>query len=207
MVIFSFWPTFVLLQRSPPLAARKIKTSNQWKKHQEKSQVYQKSWSYAILFLRYMVRDGCNCYFSFWAFFCPFTHLAAQKIEISNKKTNKKTPRDIILHMCTKNYDKMMYASWDMLHDGQMDRKCDKQRWVHHLKKSIFWTECNSVWDEKQIIINQILLSKLWYIGPIYTIPKFIKGKIEKNNSSALHLKVRTRYFRQRYSIKSLELQ
>ena len=68
------------------------------------TQVYQKSWSYAILFLRDMVRDGCNCYFSFWAIFCPFTPLIAQKIKISNKQT-KKTPRDIILHMCTKNYD------------------------------------------------------------------------------------------------------
>ena len=29
-----------------------------------------------------MARDGCNCYFSFWAIFCPFT---AQKIKISKK--------------------------------------------------------------------------------------------------------------------------
>ena len=34
----------------------------------------------------------------------------------------KKTTRDIIiLHMFTKNYDQMMYGSWDMLHDRQMD--------------------------------------------------------------------------------------
>ena len=43
-----------------------------------------------MLFLRYMVRDGCNCYFSLWAIFCPFTALAAQKIKIS-KKTQKQT--------------------------------------------------------------------------------------------------------------------
>ena len=52
-----------------------------------------------------------------------------------------------------------------------------------HLKKSIFRTECNSLWDgkkEKKRIVNQILLSKLWYIGQIYTIPKFIKEEIEK---------------------------
>ena len=47
-------------------------------------------------------------------------------------------------------------------------------------KKSIFQKECNSLWEEKKIIVNQILLSKLWYIGQIYTIPKFIKKKIEK---------------------------
>ena len=29
-----------------------------------------------------MVCDRCNCYFSFWAAFCPFTHLTAQKIKI-----------------------------------------------------------------------------------------------------------------------------
>ena len=32
----------------------------------------------------------------------------------------------------------------------------------------------------KKIIVNKILLSKLWYIGQIYTIPKFIKEEIEK---------------------------
>ena len=29
-----------------------------------------------------MVHDRCNCYFSFWAIFCPFTPLTAQKIKI-----------------------------------------------------------------------------------------------------------------------------
>ena len=28
-----------------------------------------------------MARDGCNCYFSFWAIFCPFTPLTVQKIK------------------------------------------------------------------------------------------------------------------------------
>ena len=35
-----------------------------------------------------MVRDGCNCYFSFWTIFCPFTPprpLTAQKITIKKK--------------------------------------------------------------------------------------------------------------------------
>ena len=35
-----------------------------------------------------------------------------------NFEKTKKTPGDIIiLHMCTKNYDQIMYSSWDMLHD------------------------------------------------------------------------------------------
>ena len=27
------------------------------------------------------MHDGCNCYFSFWAIFCPFTHLTVQKMK------------------------------------------------------------------------------------------------------------------------------
>ena len=36
-----------------------------------------------------MAHDACNCYFSFWAMFCPFMPLAAQKIKIKKKKTKK----------------------------------------------------------------------------------------------------------------------
>ena len=32
-----------------------------------------------------MTRNGCNCDFSFWAIFCPFTPLTAQKIKIFKK--------------------------------------------------------------------------------------------------------------------------
>ena len=32
--------------------------------------------------------DRCNSYFSFWAIFCPFTLLTAQKIKISKKEKN-----------------------------------------------------------------------------------------------------------------------
>ena len=58
-----------------------------------------------------MVRDRWNCYFSFWAIFCPF---------------NEKMPGDIIiLHMCTKNNDLMMHGSW---YDArQMDGQTNKQ--------------------------------------------------------------------------------
>ena len=37
-----------------------------------------------------MAFDGCNCYFSFWAIFCPFTSLTAQKMKISKKKEKKR---------------------------------------------------------------------------------------------------------------------
>ena len=35
-----------------------------------------------------VVCDRCNCHFSYWAFFCPFTPLTAQKIK-NKKKWNK----------------------------------------------------------------------------------------------------------------------
>ena len=69
-------------------------------------------------------------FLSFWLIFCPFTTLWTQKIKIFKKlkkKTKKKKPGDIIiLHMCSaKNYDQMMYGSWDMVHDERTDGKRD----------------------------------------------------------------------------------
>ena len=61
--------------------------------------------------------------FLFWGIFCPFTLLTAQKIKILKKW--KKPLGDIILHMCTKNYNQMMYSSWDIVRDGRTDRMSD----------------------------------------------------------------------------------
>ena len=64
-----------------------------------------------------MVHDGCNCYFSLWAIFCPFTLLNSPKNE--NFKKMKKPHGDIIiLHKCNKNHDHMVYCSWEMACDG-----------------------------------------------------------------------------------------
>ena len=44
-----------------------------------------------------------------------------------NLKKMKKTPGDIIiLHTCTKNYDQIMYGSWDMVRNRRMDRRMEK---------------------------------------------------------------------------------
>ena len=64
-----------------------------------------------------MLSDGCNCYFSFWAIFCPFTPVTAQKMKISKNKMKKTSGDIIILQVCTKNHDHMLYCSWDMAHD------------------------------------------------------------------------------------------
>ena len=55
--------------------------------------MYQKSWSYPIYCSWDMVCDGCNCYFSFWAIFCPFTPLPLKQSEKwkFQKKRKKKT--------------------------------------------------------------------------------------------------------------------
>ena len=48
-------------------------------------------------------------------------------------------PDDIILNKCTKNYNQMMYGSWDIVCDGHMNGQTDGksaiQRWVPCLKK------------------------------------------------------------------------
>ena len=91
-------------------------TTPNWRYHHF-PQVYQKSWSYAILFLRYMVCDRCNCYFSFWAIFCLFTALTAQKIKIlklkkkSKKQKPKKLPADIMIICYTV---PEIYGAWRM---------------------------------------------------------------------------------------------
>ena len=86
-----------------------------------------------------MTYDGCNFYFSFWAIFCPFTPLKAQKNKFLKKWKN--TWRH---YHFTQVYQKLWlgdawflrYGAWHM--DGQTDRQTDRKsdiyRWVPHLK-------------------------------------------------------------------------
>ena len=71
--------------------------------------MYQKSWSYPILFLRYGMWR-MQLLFFILGYFLPVYPLAPPKM--------KKTHGDIIiLHKCTKNHDHMLYCSWDMACD------------------------------------------------------------------------------------------
>ena len=91
--------------------------------------------------------------FDFGLFF-PFYFPSSLKNK--NYTKMKKTPGDIIiLHMCTKNYDYMMYGSWDMVRDRWTDWQTEKvtQRWVPHLKME----------DDKFAIINQKVNQHLWW--------------------------------------------
>ena len=86
-----------------------------------------------------MACDGCNFYISFWAIFCPFTQLTAQKIKI--KKKRKKALKISSFYTCVPNImiwwctvPQMWFAK-----DEQMDGKSDIQIWVPHLKN-----KCNA---------------------------------------------------------------
>ena len=74
-----------------------------------------------------MVRDGCNCCFSFWAIFALLPPVTAEKIKTSKKK-KKKIPGDIIiLNKCTKNHDYILYRFWGMVCDR---RNCSFSFWA-----------------------------------------------------------------------------
>ena len=45
-----------------------------------------KNYDYTLYCFWDMACDGCNCSFSFWAIFCPFTPLTARKMKISKKR-------------------------------------------------------------------------------------------------------------------------
>ena len=47
-------------------------------------------------------------------------------------------------------------------------------------KRIHIWNRVRLSLRGRNIIINQILLSKLWYIGQIYIIPKYVKKKLKK---------------------------
>ena len=79
-----------------PLTARKMKISRKreklkkkkWRKHLEISSFYAHVPKIMIICStvpEIYVCDKCNCYFFFWAIFCPFTSLTAQKMKISKK--------------------------------------------------------------------------------------------------------------------------
>ena len=64
-------------------------------------------------------------FLSFWAIFCPFTLLTTQKIT-KNFKMKKTFRQFVILHLCTKNHNHMMFDSRNM--------ECGKHNFLS------FWT-------------------------------------------------------------------
>ena len=58
-------------------------------------------------------------------------------------------------------------SNWDKIRDNTA-------------KKIHMWNRVRLSLRGKKLIINQVLLSKFWYIGQIYAVPKYIKKQIEK---------------------------
>ena len=63
--------------------------------------------------------------------------------------------------------------------DGQTDNSDFIGSSVGQWSKISNLEKCNSLWEGK-IIVNQIVLSKIWFLSQIYTILKYIKKKTEK---------------------------
>ena len=66
-------------------------------------------------------------------YFLPFyPHPPPNNTKNQILKKNQKNPVDIIiLHMCTKKNDHMMYGSWNMVGNRQMDKQMDRQKKWH----------------------------------------------------------------------------
>ena len=75
-----------------PLTIPKIKILKNWKKTSGDIIILHmctKNHDHMLYSSLDIICNGCNCYFSFWAIFCPFTSLSAQKIKIKKKKWKK----------------------------------------------------------------------------------------------------------------------
>ena len=115
---FHFVPFFAFLCPN-----RKIKIKNKWKNHLEISLFYISVPKTMIRWL--MVPEiWCVTYIIVISYFELFFALLLPPLspppppKLQNFEKMKKTPGYIIiLHMCNKNYDQMMYGSWDMVHD------------------------------------------------------------------------------------------
>ena len=121
--VLSFWTIFCPFTS---LTTKKIKILKKWKKHREilslYTHMYHKWQPYDVCFLRYGLWQTeffvtLDCFLPFY----PPKNPKNQNFEM------KKTSGDIIiLYMCTKNDNDMMYGSWDM--------ECDRQNFLS------FWT-------------------------------------------------------------------
>ena len=94
-----------------PLQTQKIKILKKWNVCLKILPFYKstKNHDHMLYCSSDMALDGCNCYFSFWAIFCPppcppSPLLTAQKIKTS-KKWEKKHLEISSFYTCTKNYD------------------------------------------------------------------------------------------------------
>ena len=126
-----------------------------------------------------IVHHGCNCYFSFWATFCPFTPLTAHKIKILKKW--KKTleissiyisvPK-IMIKWCT------LPEIWCTI-DGQADRQTDGWKKWHievsaphkNVVNTTFKHKINiffSLYYEAFLLVSYLAMCSFHGIIPLY---------------------------------------
>ena len=143
-------------------------------------QVYQKSWWHAVLFLRYGAWH--MSLFLILGYFLPFYPSKFPK----NQKNSWRYQH--FTHVYQRWWlDDVWFLGYGI---QQTDAWTDGQKKWHievaapPKKISISNRVQLSLGSKKKkTIVNQILLSKLWYIGQIYTISKFIKEEIEKTTA------------------------
>ena len=94
-----------------------------FEKHLEMSSLYTRTKNHGHLMFSeiWSATAIINCHF---APFFPFTPRLILKVKIW-KKCKEKPGYIILLHICTINYDHMMYGSWDMVRDGWRKRRTD----------------------------------------------------------------------------------
>ena len=115
------------------LTAQKTKILKKWKKHLKISSFcicVQKIFDQMMYSSWDMVCDRFNCYFNcdLCCYFGLFFALLPLEQPKKGKfwKNEKSSGYIFILHMCTKNYDQIIYGSWDMLFDRRMDGRTEK---------------------------------------------------------------------------------
>ena len=128
-----------------------------------------------------MVRNRCN-YFNFALFF-PLSPTEQPKKSKFQKNNKKNTWR---YHHFTHVYQKWWLDDVRFLRnsepqmdgqtDGWTDEKSDIYRWVRYLKKSIFRTECNFLWDtkNKDCKPNSLIQTLVNIYIYIYSLVKYI---------------------------------
>ena len=103
-----------------------------------------------------MVHDRCNCYFSFWAIFCPFTPLTAQTIKILKKW--KKTLEISSFYICVPKNKIRWFTVSEICctTDGRTNRWTDRQtKW--HMEVGAYLNITHNKWHEVQYIIKLII--------------------------------------------------
>ena len=111
----SFWTIFCLFT---PVTTQNIKISKKIKKLTPGDIIILHMYTINQNHMMYGSWDIKHDRQNFFHFKQFFAQLPPKNPKNQNFEKMKKSPRDIIIQKCSKNYDHMLYCSWDMAHDG-----------------------------------------------------------------------------------------